>query len=231
METTIIAERLRGLRNRAGLTQEELVKELYEKQKVTITTETIKKYETSNSKKLGQICGMRIEYLNAFADFYGVSTDYILGRTKSESKNLNKRLIYDNYGLSTSSLENLSKLVKKEKIMKEKVSEELPDYDIHNIDDFLEVNPVYIFDFMLSDWDFVNHFSNDILWYCQVRFEKGGIYTDNQPDPKKMFSIGTFKYVVLNHLDWIVEKYYNSFVKGYEKLNSGKDKNNATKKE
>ena len=110
MKTIIIAQRLKELRAKAELTQEELAEKLCEQQNISITTATIKKYETSNANKLNQIQGMRIEFLNAFADFYGVSTDYILGRTSSTSTDVTEQIIYENFGLVAGSLSTLKYL-------------------------------------------------------------------------------------------------------------------------
>lgn len=79
----IMAQRLRELRNKKGLSYETLRKSLMEKYGVDISVDSLKNYEvtTPHHKKAYKNLGMRVEYLQTLADFYGVSTDYILART------------------------------------------------------------------------------------------------------------------------------------------------------
>lgn len=63
-----LASRLKELRKQHGMTQEELAKEL------GMSTSAIALYETKKRKP-------DPETLNKFADFFQVSTDYLLGRT------------------------------------------------------------------------------------------------------------------------------------------------------
>lgn len=66
------SERLRQLREERGLSQEELA------EKLNINRSSITHYE-SGGKRIP-----RHERLNAIADFFGVSVDYLLGRSNSK---------------------------------------------------------------------------------------------------------------------------------------------------
>lgn len=155
MKANIVAQRLKKLRKKAGYTQEELAIELYKKQNVSITTATIKKYETSNPNKLNQICGMRIEFLNAFADFYGVPTDYILGRTRSTSVSLTEQDIYETLGLSEKAIRQLKHLCNNRDLTPKLFNQ-----------DYTEDEPIFVIDSLLSNIDFMSDFPSYLLKYC-----------------------------------------------------------------
>ena len=73
MIPAVIADRLRTLRREAGLTREELAAE------TGISRRSIVMHE------LGNVTGIRADFLCRYADVFGVSTDYILGRTDERS--------------------------------------------------------------------------------------------------------------------------------------------------
>lgn len=79
----VMARRLKELRNQKGLSHEALKAALAEKYGILISVDSLKNYEviTPNHIKACKNLGMRVEYLQALADFYEVSADYILGRT------------------------------------------------------------------------------------------------------------------------------------------------------
>ncbi len=76
-----LGTRLKALRTEKGLSHETLSNALKEKYQISISTDSLQNYEVSepNHSKSRKNLGMRIEYLRAFADYYGVSTDYLLG--------------------------------------------------------------------------------------------------------------------------------------------------------
>ena len=150
---------------------------------------------------------MKIEYLDMFADFYNVSTDYLLGRTKSKSINLTEQALYDKYGLSVSALENLSELWENGKTSTADTFFGL------NSNEFIKLNPAYILDYMLSSQYFVESFTFDLLRYCEIRYNKQDSLDERgRPDRSNIFAIGTCRYVVLNHIEWLIENYYNDLV-------------------
>lgn len=85
-ESIKIAKRLKELRFNKDLSFERLKNILLEKYGVKISVDSLQNYElTKNHTRANSNLGMRIEYLNYFADLYGVTTDYILGRTDDPS--------------------------------------------------------------------------------------------------------------------------------------------------
>lgn len=95
----IIAQRLRALRTQRGFSYESLSKTLAERYGIDISVDSLKNYEviTAHHKKAYKNLGMRVEYLWAFADFYEVSADYLLGRTNDPTP---KPAVVDDLGLS-----------------------------------------------------------------------------------------------------------------------------------
>lgn len=85
-ESIKIANRLKELRSKKELSFEQLKKVLLEEYDIKISVDSLKNYEiTEDHIRANSNLGMRIEYLNCFADFYGVTTDYLLGRTDDPS--------------------------------------------------------------------------------------------------------------------------------------------------
>lgn len=73
---TLLGERLKKLRNERKITQEELGK------KVNVTKVSISGYENGNRNP-------DTETLQKLADFFEVSTDYLLGRTDNPQGSIN----------------------------------------------------------------------------------------------------------------------------------------------
>lgn len=76
-----MATRLKDLRNERKLSHAKLSDALKEKYGISISKDSLIAYEVTSQvhAKAGANQGMRAEYLRCLADFYGVSTDYILG--------------------------------------------------------------------------------------------------------------------------------------------------------
>lgn len=72
MNETTLASRLTVLRNRCGQTQDAVA------QAIGISPKTLSKWENAASEP-------ECAYLCALADYYGVTTDYLLGRTECET--------------------------------------------------------------------------------------------------------------------------------------------------
>lgn len=100
--TVTLAERLRTLRQDRGLTILGLKAALKEKYGIDISGESLTNYEVkdSNHSKYGKNEGMNVKYLRCFADFYGVSTDYLLGRTETSNPDPKIQEICEYTGLS-----------------------------------------------------------------------------------------------------------------------------------
>ena len=209
MKAETTAKRLKSLREKANISHAKLKIALEKKYNINISEASLKKYEISEKyhSNYGDVKGMKIEYLDMFADFYNVSTDYLLGRTKSKSINLTEQALYDKYGLSVSALENLSELWENGKTSTADTFFGL------NSNEFIKLNPAYILDYMLSSQYFVESFTFDLLRYCEIRYNKQASLDERgRPDRSNIFAIGTCRYVVLNHIEWLIENYYNDLV-------------------
>lgn len=106
----LIANRLKTERNNAKLSHAKLSEAIQEKYGISISVDSLKGYEvdTENKTKTGSNKGMRIEYLYCLADFYGVSTDYLLGISNSRSRNTEIRTISNSTGLSDKAILKLT---------------------------------------------------------------------------------------------------------------------------
>lgn len=101
--TAILAERLRTLRQDRGLTILGLKAALKEKYGIDISGESLTNYEVkdSNHSKYGKNEGMNVKYLRCLADFYNVSTDYLLGRSNVRTRDERITTLANYTGLSS----------------------------------------------------------------------------------------------------------------------------------
>ena len=115
MDALKISGRLRDLRQEKSISTKTLSELLNEKCKEKgvkgIAEQTLKDYErpahhgtTENITKGKAVLGMRIEYLDMLADFYGVSTDYILCRSDKKTPDVNLQAACEFTGLSESAV-------------------------------------------------------------------------------------------------------------------------------
>ena len=107
-----LGNRLEELRKSKGLTHVALAKQLEEKYGITVSRDSLMSYEISSefrakASKLPNL-GMRVEYLYCLADFYGVSFDYLLGKTDIMTPNTKIRDICEITGLSEESIKILA---------------------------------------------------------------------------------------------------------------------------
>lgn len=109
-KSLIMAQRLKDLRTERGLSHESLRKALMEKYEIDISVDSLKNYEVSKvpHAKAYKNEGMRVEYLRCLADFYGVSSDYILGISDVKTPNTETRAIVALTGLSELSVHRIS---------------------------------------------------------------------------------------------------------------------------
>lgn len=108
----VLGKRLKELREERGLSHVDLIKQLNERYGVAVSRDSVMAYEISDetrakASKLPNM-GMRVEYLYCLADFYGVSLDYLLGRTDEKTIDIDVRSICEKTGLSKESVEILS---------------------------------------------------------------------------------------------------------------------------
>lgn len=84
----LMAKRLKELREEKKLSHVSLSKALKERYDIDISRDSLMCYEVSDPHhtKAYKNEGMRVEYLRCLADFYGVSSDYLLGFTNDRNK-------------------------------------------------------------------------------------------------------------------------------------------------
>ena len=116
MDGLKVSQRLRALRLESNLSHAALAKKLKEKYNIEISVQTLKDYErpaingTMDVTKGSVILGMRIQYLDTFADFYGVSTDYILGRSSAKTPDVSAQAAMQYTGLSNDAVQVLNEI-------------------------------------------------------------------------------------------------------------------------
>ena len=107
-----MAERLRMLRKNKGKSRQSVVDELSDpegKYNIDISVDSIVKYEQTNPERTNTIYtndGMKVGYLRAFSDYYGVSVDYLLGLDDFPEKETS-RLSAKSLGLSASTVRSM----------------------------------------------------------------------------------------------------------------------------
>ena len=111
-----MGERLKALREKEGLSHDKLGKTLSEKYGIGFDKTTLMNYEVSceNHTKFGKNLGMGADRLCVLADFYGVSTDYLLGITDIPTTDMSIRAICDYTGLTEASVDFLHFYISKE---------------------------------------------------------------------------------------------------------------------
>ena len=103
-------ERLRDLRKERGITTNKMPAELAE----IMTGACLLNYEEddpANEVKFGKTKGMSIEKLVALADFYGVSCDYLLGRSDSPSHDYEVQELADYIGVNGKLISKLKSII------------------------------------------------------------------------------------------------------------------------
>ena len=101
-----VAVRLKSLRESRKLSHVGLSKELYVKYELKVSKDSLIKYEVSNElhSSFGATKGMALETLYCLADFYDVSIDYILGKAKIKSTDVQMQEVNEYTGLSEQSI-------------------------------------------------------------------------------------------------------------------------------
>lgn len=99
-----MGSRLKSLREEKHLSYQELADALLKNYEIKISKDSLRDYEIcsnyrSKAKSLPNL-GMRTEYLFVLADFYGVSTDWLLGISKVISPDADVRTVCNFTGLS-----------------------------------------------------------------------------------------------------------------------------------
>ena len=133
---------LKTLREEEKLSHQALAEKLSEGDlSIQISKDSLRDYEISSqyrakAEKLPNL-GMRIEYLCALADFYGVSTDYLLGRTQVRTPDVLVKTISEQTGLGEKSIE----------LLRQRNNEKSRPHIIHSfIDNFLQQKTLHLFE-------------------------------------------------------------------------------------
>ena len=86
--SAVISQRIKEERKKRGLSQEKLHEQL-QALGIKISLPALKFYETveKHHSKFNSVDGMNIKFLYNLAEFFGVSTDYLLGLTETPTRN------------------------------------------------------------------------------------------------------------------------------------------------
>lgn len=105
--------RLKRLRESKRLSHEKLSAEIKKQYDVSIDKRTLLNYENTEtpSSKSEAVKGMNITRLTALADYYGVSTDYLLGVSDCPSTRKDIKTVQKTLGISPKATENLISIV------------------------------------------------------------------------------------------------------------------------
>lgn len=111
MDNIIAAKRLKELRESKHLSHKSLSKQLQKECGVSISDKQLMYYESAAKDdghiKANTVCGMAAQTLCAIAEFYSVSTDYLLGLADVPTTNQDKRFICEYTGLSETMVDQL----------------------------------------------------------------------------------------------------------------------------
>lgn len=125
----MIAQRLRQLRKEAGLTRDGLSKAIEKKSGFSISKQMFDQYEVLNQEnaKWDSVSGMSLEKLYYIADFYGVSTEYVLGLTDIRTKDTELAAVCEYTGLNEEAVRYLHECAKsKNRVIAYLVNKMLP---------------------------------------------------------------------------------------------------------
>ncbi|WP_303820126.1 helix-turn-helix domain-containing protein [Ruminococcus flavefaciens] len=116
--STVISQRIKEERKKRGLSQEKLHEQL-QALGIKISLPALKSYETveKHHSKFNSVDGMNIKFLYNLAEFFGVSTDYLLGLTETRTPDVDVQKACITTGLSEKavlSLQSMSKTLDKE---------------------------------------------------------------------------------------------------------------------
>ncbi len=105
-----IAKRIKELRTGRKLSHQKLADELGRKYHINISPDSLKQYEIDDEyhTKWDKVQGMNIKYLYCIADYFNVSTDYLLANTDVKTPNETIQAIQKYTGLSEEVIEKLS---------------------------------------------------------------------------------------------------------------------------
>lgn len=105
----LIATRIKTLRKSKNLSHQTLANELSQKYKIKISKDSLIQYEITDEyhAKWDKVKGMNIEYLYCIADYFKVSTDYLLGNTPNPTQDKNLDAVCKYTELSEKAIEKI----------------------------------------------------------------------------------------------------------------------------
>lgn len=152
----MFAQRLKQLRTERQVSQSELASAL------KISNRTISMYEQGNSEP-------NVENLSKIADFFNVTTDYLIGRTEGKTSDL--QALYEEIGLSENSISFLKSLA------------ELKNAYPPDVSYVSALNPLPCIDFCLSQGNISFELFDSIYSYFLVNIsEDNKIYISENGD-------------------------------------------------
>lgn len=167
-----VARRLKELRTAKKLSHAKLSAELLRIYGIKISRASLMNYEIDDEyHSRAESCAnlkMNAEYLNCFADFYGVSTDYLLGRSDAKTADTDIQAACKTTGLSADAIEAL-------KFDKAKKNGQ----DVFLIEDYLIKN------FYVSFW--ATHIRNSIRNIAQIEILRSKLGADMVSDQTNFF--------------------------------------------
>ena len=112
-DCTKVSKRLKQLRESKRLSHDKLSTEIEARYGIILDKRTLQKYEKTEkySSTPEAVKGMNITRLTALADYYGVSTDYLLGVSDCPSIRKDVKVIQKTLGISPKATENLISIV------------------------------------------------------------------------------------------------------------------------
>lgn len=186
-KTYIMANRLKTLREKRGYSHDRLSAVLSEKYGVKISSDSLMNYEVSDPyhSKAGKNQGMRVEYLRILSDFYGVSTDYLLGLTQVASQDQTVQTLVNSLGISELHI-NLLLNWKNLPSISEKLPEDLTEDQKHLLAVADELYPMQKSRYIYASEDFLSFFTCilDVIYdrpasmICNFKYARDSILND-----------------------------------------------------
>lgn len=179
-----MAKRLKALRTSYeghGLSHEKLRQAIKGKYHVDISKSSLLNYEAyGNHSKAKSNAGMKVEYLRIFADFYGVSADYILGIRDEATTDVGAQAACEYTGLSEESVSKLHRL--KDMCVVQFDFENSTDTDLKHEIIHEEVNETGLLDkIILSGIDSMTDYAMDYI-ANKEKYDRLKEEWDNAPD-------------------------------------------------
>lgn len=138
-----------------------------------------------------------LENLRKICDFFKIPSDYLLGFTSSQHKDINIQQISDITGLSAKSIENLKELA--------------------NEKDVADIPPISVIDFMLSNEVFTENYPHTVIAYCIAKQDSNEKFdtatTKFQNSEYNIQSIEFKRFLAIRRIESLLNDYYDEYSK------------------